>query len=150
VPAACLGSPDSLRILAALFYDSDHADPQAPVFSDFAPDDDLAAVDQAGAAAPGRPTARLSGDDRFATSVAISRAEFPGTAAEVYLARADGFADALFGGTLTDGPILLVPVCGPIPPVVVTEIARLDPERVVALGGAAAVCDAVLAEAAAA
>lgn len=149
VPADCLGSPTSLRFLAGLVYDSDHADPEAPLFADFAPDADLAVVDRAGGA-PGRPAARLAGEDRFATSVAISRAQFPGTTAEVYLARADGFADALSGGTLTSGPILLVPACGPLPPVVAAEIARLDPGRVVALGGAAAVCDAVLAEAAAA
>jgi len=150
VPADCLGSPDSLGFFAALFYDTDHADPEAPMVGDFAPDLDYALVDRAGAPAPGRATARYSGDDRFATSAAVSRAQFPGTAAEVYLARADGFADALSGGTLTGGPVLLVPACGPLPPVIATEIARLDPERVVALGGAAAVCDAVLAEAAAA
>lgn len=151
VPADCLGSPDSLEFFAGLFSDTDHADPQAPVLSDFAPDEGYAVVDREGTPAPGaRTTARLAGDDRFATSVAISRAQFPGTAAAVYLARADAFADALSGGALTDGPILLVPACGALPPVVAGEIARLDPERVVALGGTAAVCDAVLAEAAAA
>lgn len=151
IAADCLGSPGSLRFAAALLYDTNHADPEAPVAGDIAPDAALAVVDRDGApVSGGRTTARLAGPDRFATSVAISREQFPGTVAEVYLARADAFADALSGGALTDGPVLLVPACGTLPPVVAAEIARLDPERVVALGGAAAVCDAVLAEAAAA
>lgn len=91
-----------------------------------------------------RETARLAGADRFATSVAIARAAFPDGAPVVYLARADDFADALAGGSLRDGPLLLVPGCGDVPPTVLEEVRRLDPQRIVALGGPAAVCDAVL------
>ena len=51
------------------------------------------------------------------------------------------------GGTLTDGPILLVPTCE-LPAVVADELARLHPGEVIALGGPAAVCDDVLTAAA--
>jgi hypothetical protein len=91
-----------------------------------------------------RDTSRLAGADRFETAVRITQAAYPDGAPVVYLARADAFADALAGSNLTDGPILLVPACGDVPQVVLAEIRRLDPQRVTALGGASAVCDAVL------
>lgn len=94
-----------------------------------------------------RETGRLAGADRFATAVAISASQFPTGAPTVYLARADASADALAGGILTDGPILLVPACGELPAVVAGEIQRLDPTRVVALGGTGAVCDDILTQA---
>lgn len=87
---------------------------------------------------------RLSGEDRFETAVRISQYAFPGGADEVYLARADAFADALAGSALTKGPVLLVPSCGEVPKVVLDEAARLNPSKVIALGGKAAVCDQVL------
>ncbi len=113
------------------------------------PDSGQAATTGTPPPAGGRETGRLAGPTRIATAGAISQAQFPDGAEVVHLARADDFPDALAGGTLTDGPILLVPSCGPLPPEVAAEIARLDPDRVLALGGPAAVCDAVLAEAAA-
>lgn len=90
------------------------------------------------------PTSRLQGTDRLATAVAIAGRSFPAGADTAYLARADQLADALAGGVLADGPILLTPSCGTLPDVVAAEIARLDPDRVVALGGEGAVCDALL------
>ncbi len=101
---------------------------------------------QGGAAAAGR----LAGTSRIETAVAISQHVFPDGAATVYLARADEVVDAVAGGSLTDGPILLVPSCGEVPAVVLDEIARLAPLEVIALGGTAAVCDDVLEAAAAA
>lgn len=105
------------------------------------------------AAEPERaPQDRLAGTDRYSTAVTISReafpAEFPQGTGTVYLARGDFFADALAGGALTDGPVLLVRPCGTVPSAVLSEVARLDPARVVALGGAGAVCDTVLQQAA--
>lgn len=93
--------------------------------------------------------ARISGTDRIETSVAISEQAHPDGANRVYLARADVFADALAAGPLTGGPVLLVPGCGDLPPATAAEIERLDPERVTALGGDGAVCDALLSAAAA-
>ncbi len=91
-----------------------------------------------------REMGRLGGPDRFATAVRITRAAYPQGAPVVYLARADHFPDALVAGNLSDGPVLLVPSCGDVPTVVLDEIRRLDPQRVVALGGELAVCADVL------
>ncbi|MFV0462254.1 MAG: GH25 family lysozyme [Nostocoides sp.] len=91
---------------------------------------------------------RLFGGDRTVTSVAASRRQFIGRFASgtgvVYLARRDELADAMAAGTLTDGPILLVPSCAGIPDAVTAEIARLAPSRVIALGGTGAICQASL------
>lgn len=99
-------------------------------------------------AADGRPTDRLGGQNRIGTSIQISQFRFPDGSVDVYLARSDLFADAVVGGILTRGPILLVPPCEGVPPNVEAEIDRLDPRRVVALGGEVAICDATLAQAA--
>jgi Tol biopolymer transport system component/putative cell wall-binding protein len=92
-------------------------------------------------------SSRLAGTSRIETAVLVSRRAFPkafASGGSVYLARSDVFVDAVAAGTLTDGPILLVPSCGAAPRSVVDETARLDPARVVALGGTGAVCDAML------
>lgn len=62
-----------------------------------------------------RATGGLAGPTRIETAVAIARAAFPDGAEVAYLARADQFADAVADGTLTDGPVLLVPSCGELP-----------------------------------
>ena len=101
----------------------------------------------AGLSATAPVTSRLAGADRVGTAVAISQHAFPqpfSTGGSVYLARKDVFADAVAAGSMTDGPVLLVPSCGTVPTVVTAEVARLAPARVVALGGTGAVCDQVL------
>lgn len=92
-------------------------------------------------AADGRPTERLAGETRFETSIAISRFRFPEGSTDVYIARADVFADAVVAGILARGPVLLVGPCGEVPQDVQLEVERLDPKRVLALGGEVAVCD---------
>lgn len=94
---------------------------------------------------------RLAGSNRYGTSVEISQQRFadPSGADVVYLARGDLFADALAAGVLTDGPILLLPSCAGVPSTVSTEISRIDPSTVIALGGPDAVCGATLTTAAA-
>ena len=93
-------------------------------------------------------TDRVAGADRYATAAAISRRQFPQAFAPgrgtVYLARGDLLADAMVGGVLRDGPVLLVKSCGPTPSATASEVARLNPARVVALGGPGAVCDDTL------
>jgi serine protease len=83
---------------------------------------------------------RLAGSDRFATAVAISQAGYA-TAGAVYLATGLKFPDALAGAPaafIEDGPVLLTaPDC--VQPTVLDEIERLAPDRVVVLGGTAAV-----------
>lgn len=87
---------------------------------------------------------RIGGTSRIETAVLISQEAFPDGADDVFLAQAGDFPDALAAGALTTGPILLVPSCDELPDVVADELARLEPTRVVALGGTAAVCDEVL------
>ena len=96
-----------------------------------------------------RSTSRLAGDSRIDTAIAISNRAFPDGSGTVYLARQDQFADALAGGVLTDGPILLVPNCGQLPEQVGEEINRLEADDVIALGGTLAICDSILEQAAA-
>ena len=145
LPVSCVGGATSLRVQAYMGYDSDPADPDAPVFEDITAVGGPVLADPVSRPAPLK-TSRLAGADRFATAVAISRSAFPNGAPVVYVARADAYADALAGGALTRGPVLLVPRCGTVPASVKAEVARLGPVEVVALGGASAVCDAVLAQ----
>lgn len=98
-------------------------------------------------AAEGLAKDRIGGATRFHTSVEIANEAFP-TADRVYLARSDEFIDAVAGGTLTDGPIMLVPKCGEVPAVVDDAIDAYAPDEVVALGGPVAICDDTLAAAA--
>ncbi len=88
---------------------------------------------------------RVSGADRFATSAAISAANYgPGTAV-LYVASGRGFPDALSGAPvagMTRGPILLVDTAE-VPRVVANEITRLQPQRIVLLGGPNTVTESV-------
>lgn len=96
------------------------------------------------AAESGGDWSRLAGPDRFGTAAATAAAAFPNGAEVVYLARADLPVDAVAAGSLDDGPVLLVPTDGPVPPATERAIVDLAPSTVIALGGSAAVSDAVL------
>ena len=90
---------------------------------------------------------RLSGADRYATAVAISRASFPQTAPEVVVATGADFPDGLVGGALAvagGGPILLVSPDS-VPDPVAAELDRLAPQRILVLGGRNSIGDAVVA-----
>ncbi|WP_181905651.1 cell wall-binding repeat-containing protein [Microbacterium bovistercoris] len=107
-------------------------------------------LNQAKAAAGTNPTVqRLAGADRYQTGVAISKATFPDTRIPVlYVASGAGFADALAGAAAAGyngGPMLLT-AQGSMSAAVLAEIDRLDPVRVVVLGGTASVSDAVIAQ----
>ena len=88
---------------------------------------------------------RAAGADRYATSVAVSKASFPDGAERVYLSTGRNFPDALAGGPVAangPGPLLLVPgTC--VPGSVRDEIDRLGASRIVLLGGASAVSSAL-------
>lgn len=89
---------------------------------------------------------RIGGGNRFETSAAIAKAS-DSRPAVVYLARSDVFADALVGGVLKDGPVLLVPPdSSPVPPVITETLRTLDPTQVTALGGSGAISDSRLYE----
>ncbi|WP_296179076.1 cell wall-binding repeat-containing protein [uncultured Mobiluncus sp.] len=95
---------------------------------------------------PDLHTNRIGGVNRFETSAAIAKAS-DSRPAVVYLARSDVFADALVGGVLKDGPVLLVPPdTSPVPPVITETLRTLRPTQVIALGGTGAISDARLYE----
>lgn len=88
---------------------------------------------------------RWSGEDRFATSAAISRTGFKSGANTVYVASGRVFPDALSGAPVAGmnrSPLLLVDTDA-IPDSIATELRRLQPTRIVVLGGPATVSDGV-------
>lgn len=90
-------------------------------------------------------TSRVQGDNRYATSAALSQSVFT-SASKVYLASGESFPDALAGSPVAaadSAPILLVRKDS-VEPSVCTEVNRLQPATVVALGGPNAISDAVL------
>jgi hypothetical protein len=89
---------------------------------------------------------RQGGADRYATAATISAWTYAPGVPVVYIASGKGFADALAGAPAAGtagGPLLLVPNTS-IPAVVAAELDRLDPARIIVLGGPASVSDAVL------
>ncbi|HEU0235674.1 MAG TPA: cell wall-binding repeat-containing protein, partial [Candidatus Limnocylindrales bacterium] len=81
-----------------------------------------------------------------ATAAAISAAHYAPGVAVAYVATGANFPDALAGAAVAGnlgGPLLLVTQAS-IPAVTATELSRLKPARIVVLGSAAVVSDAVL------
>jgi putative cell wall-binding protein len=88
---------------------------------------------------------RVSGVDRFATSAAISAADFAPGVPVAYIANGYNFPDALSGAPVAGikgGPVLLVEP-GSVPDVVKAELTRLHPGKIIILGGVSAVSDLV-------
>jgi len=85
---------------------------------------------------------RFAGSDRYATSAQVSAASFPAQTPVAYIASGTAFPDALSGAAAAagtaNGPVLLVAGTS-IPAAVSAELARLQPGRIVVLGGTAAV-----------
>lgn len=91
---------------------------------------------------------RIAGEGRYDTAAAVSASYFAPGVPVAYVATGTSFPDALAGGAAaaaTGGPVLLTDRVA-LPPATVTELERLDPERIVVLGGPSAVSDAVLAD----
>ena len=87
-------------------------------------------------------TSRLSGPDRYATAVAISKANFDPTMEWAVVASGETFSDALGAGpfaSLLRAPLILVPRTGTLPSVVATELDRLKVKKIVVVGGTSAV-----------
>ena len=83
----------------------------------------------------------VQGADRYATSVAISKAAYPDGANVVIIATGSNWPDALGGATLAnavDAPILLT-APNKLPSVVIAEIRRLGATKAIILGGKSAV-----------
>jgi len=80
---------------------------------------------------------RIAGQDRFDTAVKISQQSYPDTAPVVYIANGMMYPDALAAGPAAaheGGPLLLVSP-NSMPDHVAAEIARLDPAKIVVVGG---------------
>jgi putative cell wall-binding protein/peptidoglycan/xylan/chitin deacetylase (PgdA/CDA1 family) len=93
------------------------------------------------------PTTRVAGADRYAVSAAVSAATFSPGVPVVYVASGAVFPDALSGSAaaiVKGGPVLLV-TGTTIPDSVKAELNRLNPAKIVVLGGPNTVSDAVFA-----
>jgi len=94
------------------------------------------------------PVIRLTGTNRYGTGVEISQEGFPGGADIVYVSTGLTFPDALAAGpaaALGNGPVLLTdPVT--MPAAVRAEVVRLDPDRIVVVGGTDRVSAAIQAD----
>jgi putative cell wall-binding protein len=91
---------------------------------------------------------RIGGSNRFAVAANVSKDAFPAGAGTVYIAVGTDFPDALAGGpasAVAPGPLLLVNTYS-IPSEVRAELERLNPSRIVILGGPAVVSDGVAIE----
>jgi putative cell wall-binding protein len=88
---------------------------------------------------------RLAGADRYATAAAISRHHHPGGAPMAYVATGENFPDALAAGApaaIRGAPTLLVRAAF-VPGPSATELERLNPARIILLGGPRVVSQAV-------
>lgn len=94
------------------------------------------------------PVQRVTANDPYSLSAAVSVASYPHGASIIYVAVGDLYPDALAAGPLTGtapGPLLLVRTTS-IPNAVLQEISRIGPHEVVVMGGAGAVSDSVVAQ----
>jgi carboxypeptidase T len=92
---------------------------------------------------------RLSGADRYATAVSISKRLFPGGGAPVvYLASGENFPDALAASPIAArrGGVLLFSKGASLPAVTEQELKRLAPPAVVMVGGPSVLSSAVAAK----
>ena len=89
---------------------------------------------------------RMDGKDRYEVSAAVSKSTFPARTKTVYIASGAIYTDALSGSAAaghTDGPVLLT-APNVLPDVIVAEIKRLKPQKIVILGGSATVSNGVM------
>lgn len=88
---------------------------------------------------------RISGPDRYSTAAELSKAAYPGGAANVMVATGQDFPDALAGSAAAGNfamPLLLVQP-NSIPGSTLAEIDRLNPQRIYVLGGPGVISEAV-------
>jgi len=98
----------------------------------------------AGTPNPRPTTDRLSGADRYQTAIEVSKKFAPGVGV-VYVATGTAFPDALSAAPAAAaqaGPVLLVQSTS-LPAAVKAEITRLNPAKIVVVGGTGAVSKAV-------
>lgn len=91
------------------------------------------------------PTSRLGGATRFDTAALVSRDTFPSGASTVYVSSGSNYPDALAGAAAAGSkgaPVLLVHQ-NEIPTAVAAELDRLNPNRIVVLGGTTVISDSL-------
>jgi len=91
------------------------------------------------------PVVRRAGANRYETSAAVSAATYSPGVSTVYLASGQVFADALSGAAAagaTDAPVLLT-APDAIPAAIEAELDRLNPGRIVIVGGPQAISETV-------
>jgi putative cell wall-binding protein len=88
---------------------------------------------------------RISGADRFAVAVNLSQEAYPGTAEVAYLVTGTGYADALSAApaAVKEHAPLLLTAPDALPAGVKAELQRLQPEKIVIVGGTNSVSEAV-------
>ena len=121
---------------ATLFYDES-------VFRSSDHDPVIAGLDLPSAGDPEITVDRIAGADRYEAAKNISTAAYPETAPVVYIANGENYPDALSAGPAAareGGPLLLVHP-DDIPAVITAEIERLDPAKIVVVGGTASVSE---------
>jgi putative cell wall-binding protein len=92
-------------------------------------------------------TVRMAGSDRYATAAAIAGDAFAPGVSVAYVATGASFPDALAAAAVAGGvgaPVLLVTASG-IPAATSAALSRLQPARIVVVGGPSVVSDTVLA-----
>lgn len=92
-------------------------------------------------------TVRIAGSDRYDVSAAVSASYFPDRVDTVFVASGEAFPDALSGSAsaISNGSPVLLVTKNDIPASVAVELERLDPTRIVVLGGANTIDESVAA-----
>jgi putative cell wall-binding protein len=88
---------------------------------------------------------RIAGDDRFATAAAVAQEYSPTEVEAVYITNGLNYPDALSAAPAAayyGAPLLLVGL-DTLPSVIAAEITRLEPERIVVVGGTGVVSASV-------
>ena len=89
---------------------------------------------------------RVNGQDRYEVSAGVSKSAFQPGVRTAYIASGAVYSDALSGSAaagISDSPVLLTGMCV-LPDVIRAELTRLEPQRIVVLGGPASVSDSVM------
>ncbi len=91
------------------------------------------------------PVSRIGGSDRFVVAANASAANFDASTRTVYVASGENFPDALSSAAAAaaeSGPVLLIRRDG-IPGEIASELRRLNPRKIIIVGGPAAVTESV-------
>jgi len=91
---------------------------------------------------------RLAGTQRYETAAAVSAWQFTAGAATAYITTGENYPDAVVAGSraASEGAPLLLVNRNSLPPSTAAELQRLHPDRIVIVGSATVVAEAVEAE----